>query len=64
MAAVQVHVWPLLIVWPLVLRRSRPVLGLGSGEGEVLSGVRLSGDGVGLGSRGRQLLLGKEVGAE
>lgn len=57
MTAVCVQVWLFLVTWPLVLRRSHPVLGLGGREGEILSGVRLSGDGVGFRSGGRSLLL-------
>lgn len=52
-----VHMWLFLIIWPLVLRRSHPILGFGSWEGKILSGVRLSGDGVGFRSRRRRLLL-------
>lgn len=46
-----------LIVWPLVLGRRRAVLGPGGREGEVLPGVGLRGDGVGLGPRWRGLFL-------
>lgn len=60
MAAVQAHLRLLLVGGPLAVRRGRgcPVLGLGSREGEVLAGVGLRGDGVGLRPRGRRLLLG------
>lgn len=56
-----VHMWLFLIIWPLVLRRSHPILGFGSWEGKILSGVCLSGDGVGFRSRRRRLLLSAEV---
>lgn len=56
-AAVRVHVGLLLVTGPLVLRGSRAVLGLGGREGEVLPGVGLRRDGVGLGSGRRGLLL-------
>lgn len=56
-AAVRVHVGLLLVTGPLVLRRSRAVLGLGGREGEVLPGVGLRRDGVGLSSGRRGLLL-------
>lgn len=57
--AVHVHVRLLLVSGPLAVRRRRrsPVLGLGGGEGEVLPGVCLRGDGVGLGPRRGRLLL-------
>lgn len=58
--AVRVHERLLLVRGPLAVRRRRgsgPVLGLGGGEGEVLPGVRLRGDGVGLGPRRGRLLL-------
>lgn len=60
-AAVHVHERLLLVRGPLAVKRRRrwngPVLGLGGGKGEVLPGVRLCGDGVGLGPRGGCLLL-------
>jgi hypothetical protein len=59
--AVGWYVWLVLIIWPLVLRRSHPVLGLGGWEGEILSGVCLSGDRVGFRSGWRGLLLSAEV---
>lgn len=57
--AVHVHVRLLLVSGPLAVRRRwwSPVLGLGGGEGEVLPGVGLRGDGVGLGPRRGCLLL-------
>lgn len=60
MTAVHSHLWLFLIGGPLAVRRGRgrPVLGLGSREGEVFAGVGLRGDGVGLRPRGWRLLLG------
>lgn len=52
-----VHMWLFLIIWPLVLRRSHPILGFWSWKGKILSGICLSRDGIGFRSRWRGLLL-------
>lgn len=62
-AAVRVRL--LLVAWPLALGGDHAVLGPGGREGEVLSGVGLRGDGVGLRPRRGRLLLcsGNQKGA-